>query len=148
MDRVRRWWHGQQAWLGRHSQLIQRLRVGAALLAVSLTGLLLGVVIAGHVQQDVGPFRAEFSLAPSLRGGTEVQLPPLGSRGRRSHAGPARLKIDLAALDSARTRALVNDPNGVARASDDAVGDITTGVARLVLRTLGAALLGAMALAA
>jgi len=117
-------------------------------LSMLVGGLTLAIVVAGHVQQDVGPFRAEFSLVPSLGGGTDVQLPPLGSLSLRSHDGPARLKIDLAALDSARTRALVNDPNGVTQASNDAVVDITTGVSRLVLQSLGAGLLGAMGLAA
>jgi predicted MPP superfamily phosphohydrolase len=115
---------------------------------VSLTGLTLAILIAGHVQQDVGPFRAQFSLVPSLSGGTEVQLPPLGSLSLRSHNGPAQLNIDLAALDSARTRALVNDPNGITRASNDAVGDLATGVSRLALQSIGAGLLGAMALGA
>jgi predicted phosphodiesterase len=115
---------------------------------VSLTGLTLAVLVAGHVQQDVGPFRAEFSLIPSLQGGTEVQLPPLGSLSLRSHDGPARLNIDLAALDSTRTRALVVDPNGLTRASNDAVADLATGVSRLALQSIGAGLLGAMGLAA
>jgi predicted phosphodiesterase len=139
MTSVRRWWRGDNG---------HRVRVAAALFAVSLTGVLLGVLVAGNVRQDVGPFRAEFALAPSLSGGTEVKLPPLGSLSLRSHAGPARLVIDLAALDSARTRELVRHPNGVTRASDDAVGDITTGVARLALQTVGAAVLAAMGLAA
>jgi predicted phosphodiesterase len=125
-----------------------RVRSWLGLIVVSLTGLLLGILLGGHVRQDVGPFSAQFSLVPSLRGGTDVQLPPLGAVAVRSHAGPAHLTINLSTLDSDRTRRLVTDPNGVVEASNTAVGDITRGVSRLILQSTAVALLGAMLLAA
>jgi predicted phosphodiesterase len=137
---------GTRAWFGRPAG--RRLATAAAVVAVTLAGVTIGLLVGAHVRQDVGPFEAEFSITPTVAGGTDVQLPPLGSLKVRSHSGPAHLTIDLAALDAARTRALLVQPDGVNRASATAVDDITQGVARLVLQSLGAGLLGAMALAA
>src|SRR5262245_12657916 len=135
----------------RHTDLIRvRRRAGAAaaLLAVSVTGVVLGVALLGRTNADIGPFQAEMSITPSLYGDTEVDIPPLGSLHVDSHEGPAHLKIQLGALDQRRTEALVADPNGIVRASDTAVVDVEEGVSRLVLRTLGASVLGALVLGA
>src|SRR5262245_52805175 len=135
----------------RHTDLIRvRRRAGAAaaLLAVSVTGVVLGVALLGRTNADIGPFQAEMSITPSLYGDTEVDIPPLGSLHVDSHEGPAHLKIQLGALDHRRTEALVADPNGIVRASDTAVVDVEEGVSRLVLRTLGASVLGALVLGA
>ena len=138
--------HAIGAWFARPAG--RRLATAAAVLAVTLAGLTLGLLVGAHVRQDVGPFEAEFSITPTLAGGTDVNLPPLGSLAVRSHSGPVHLTIDLATLDAARTRALLVQPDGVNRASATAVDDITQGVARLALRGVAAGLLGAMALAA
>jgi hypothetical protein len=53
-----------------------RLRAGAAYLAVSLTGLALGLYLFAATSVDVGPFRSTLTVSPSLSGGTEVDLPP------------------------------------------------------------------------
>ncbi|OLE27602.1 MAG: metallophosphoesterase, partial [Actinobacteria bacterium 13_1_20CM_3_71_11] len=95
-----------------------------------------------------GPFGAEFSLRPSLSGGTTVQIPPLGSLDLRSHRGPAHLEVHLDALDQKRTEALVTNPNGLNQASQNAVVDVQRGVTRLALQAAAAALLGALALGA
>jgi hypothetical protein len=125
----------------------RRLYLGLGMTAVALAGAVLGVLLAGRVQQDVGPFRAEFSMQPAVTGGTDVKLPPVGALQVRSHAGP-HVTIDLAALDNARTRRLVTNPNGVAEASQSAITDLGHGLSRLVLQAAAAGLLGAMVLAA
>lgn len=137
---------GTRAWRARPAG--RRVTTAATMLAVTLAGVGLGLLVGAHTRQDVGPFEAEFSLTASVRGGTDVRLPPLGSLAVRSHEGPAHLTIDLAALDAARTRSLLIQPDGVNRASETAVDDITRGVARLILQSLAAGLLGAMGLAA
>src|SRR4051812_27443190 len=48
-------------------------------LAVAAVGVVLGLLVGGHVTGNVGPFRAEFALSPSLSGGTRVAIPPLGA---------------------------------------------------------------------
>lgn len=126
----------------------RRLGVGAALLAVSVVGVVLGVTAAGPTRSDVGPFQAELAITPSIYGDTEVSVPPLGALHLDSHEGPAHLSIRLGALDPGRTEQLVTDPDGITRASETAVDDVTQGLTRLVLRTLGAALAGALILAA
>jgi predicted phosphodiesterase len=122
--------------------------LGAGLLLVTLAGVSAGLAVAGTTRQPVGPFEARFSVEPSFTGGTAVELPPLGSVHLRSHSGPAHVTIDLASLDSDRTRELFRRPDAVDRVSASAVDDIAQGVTRLALQATGAALLGAMVLAA
>jgi predicted phosphodiesterase len=115
-------------------------------LSVSLVGVVLGVLLAGHTTDDLGPFEAEYSVKPSFFGGTEVAIPPLGSLHLRTHYGPAHLQVRLDALDQDRTRAIVTDPNALERASDGAVEDVSRGVRRLVWQVAGVAVLGSMLL--
>ena len=128
--------------------IARRLAAWLLTALVAVTGVAGSVLLAGQVDHDVGPFRAHFALTPSVAGGTEVDIPPLGSLRLRDHAGPAHLAVRLDALDQHRTQQLVADPNGVAKASETAVDDATEGVTRLVLRVAGVAVLGAMALGA
>ena len=120
----------------------------AGVLAVALTGVALGVLLGGRITQDVGPFRAEFTVTPALHGGTEVAIPPLGSLHLATHSGPAHLSVRLGSLDQNRTKAIIVDPNGVTRASATAVDDVSTGLRRLALQVAGAGLLGAILLGA
>lgn len=119
-----------------------------AVVGVAVVGLVLGVLLGARTNSDVGPFRAELQITPALNGDTDVQIPPLGALHLDSHEGPAHLTVRLGALDQGRTEAIVNDPNGLTRASDRAVVDIESGLIRLVLRTLGVAVLGALVLSA
>jgi predicted MPP superfamily phosphohydrolase len=117
-------------------------------LAITAAGMILGVLLAGRVSADVGPFRADLAITPSLTGGTDVEIPPLGSLRLASHAGPAHLSIHLAALDQKRTKALVTNPAALAQASGGAVEDLRKGIVRLAFQVAGVSILGAMALAA
>jgi predicted MPP superfamily phosphohydrolase len=126
----------------------RRLGAGLAMLAVTLVGMGLGLTLGGQVSQDVGPFEATFAISPSVSGGTEVRLPPLGSVHLRSHAGPAHLTINLSSLDAARTRDLVTRPDGIAAVSATAETDVARGVSRLAWQALAVAILGTMLLAA
>lgn len=128
--------------------VLRRIGAAFALMVVTLAGVILGLVIAGRVHEDVGPFQAEFSVVPSAAGGTEVRLPPLGALRVRTHDGPAHLVINLSALDSARTVDLLTQPDGVERASATALEDLRTGVTRLALQVAGVGVLGAMLLSA
>ncbi len=46
--------------------------------AVALTGAVLGILLLGRVEAPIGPFDATLSFQPSLSGGAEVGIPPLG----------------------------------------------------------------------
>jgi predicted MPP superfamily phosphohydrolase len=127
---------------------VRRTAAALAVAAVSLTGVIVGTLLGAHSSTDVGPFRAEMSISPSLGGGTEVNIPPLGSLHLDSHDGPAHLKVALGSLDQGRTEALIDDPASIGTAGRTAVDDVTEGVTRLGLRALGVAVGTALLLAA
>lgn len=130
------------------SRRSRRLATGLLVLLVALAGATLGLMLGGRTVTDVGPFNAEMRLTPSLVGDTTVAIPPLGSLHVNTHDGPAQLNLRLGALDQARTQELLADPNGVARATETVADDVVDGVIRAGLGGLGAAVLGAMLLAA
>jgi predicted MPP superfamily phosphohydrolase len=125
-----------------------RLRVGAAVALVSIGSVIVGVMLFAQTHINVGPFHAEMSVTPSIHGGTEVDIPPLGSLHLDSHKGPIHLKVDLGSLDQKRTEELIDDPTAISAAGQHAIDDVTAGVLRLGLRALGAAVLCALVLSA
>ncbi|ATO14589.1 metallophosphoesterase [Micromonospora sp. WMMA2032] len=139
---ARRW----TAWRPGHR--LRRVGVVLALLAVTLGGIVVGTYAGGHVGTDIGPFRAELKLSPSLTGGTTVDIPPLGALLLDSHDGPAYLTVEVGALDQGRTEALIDDPASISRASQSAVEDVRAGVMRLGLKTLASTVLATLLLAA
>src|SRR3954468_2667929 len=130
------------------SHWARRIRVGAAVAVVGLAGVVVGTMLFAHTDIAVGPFRAQMSATPSFSGGTEVDIPPLGSLHLDSHDGPIHLRVDLGSLDQQRTEALIDNPGGIGPACQDAVEDVTAGVLRLGLRALGAAVATALLLSA
>ena len=126
----------------------RRLRIWAAVVGVSLTGVVVGTMLFAQSEIAVGPFRAEMSISPSIAGGTEVEIPPLGALHLDSHDGPIHLKVNLGSLDQERTEALIDDPTAISAAGQSAVDDVTKGVLQLGLRALGAAIVCALVLSA
>ena len=126
----------------------RRVRVWVAVLLVSLTGVVVGTMLLAHSEIAVGPFRADLSVTPSIEGGTEINIPPLGSLHLDSHDGPIHLKMNLGSLDQERTEALVGDPTAIGAIGQSAVDDVTQGVLKLGLRALGAAILCTLILSA
>jgi predicted MPP superfamily phosphohydrolase len=125
----------------------RRTGLAASMLLVTLAGAWLGLLLGGHARQDVGPFSAEFSVSPGFSGGTDVQIPPLGSLELATHSGPAHLSVRLDQLDQERAVAVARDPNGLQDASTAAVHDTQQGVRRVLIRAGLAALAGALLLA-
>ncbi|MEV7622768.1 metallophosphoesterase [Actinoplanes sp. NPDC089786] len=125
-----------------------RLRLGATIALVSVAGTVVGTLLLAHSEVAVGPFRAEMSVSPSFSGGTEVDIPPLGSLHLDSHSGPIHLKVNLGSLDQERTAALIDDPTAISAAGQSAVDDVTQGVVKLALRALGASVVTSLLLAA
>jgi predicted phosphodiesterase len=126
----------------------RRVRIGAAVALVGVGSVVVGVMLFAQTHIEVGPFHAEMSVSPSIHGGTEVDIPPLGSLHLDSHKGPIHLKVDLGSLDQRRTEELINDPTAISAAGQHAIDDVTGGVLRLGLRALGAAVLCALVLSA
>src|SRR4051794_28586750 len=150
MTRLHRASEFAAAWTNRVLQSTwgRRLRIGAAVVIVSLAGVVFGTMLFAHTQLNVGPFRAEMSVTPSFAGGTEIDIPPLGSLHLDSHDGPIHLKVDLGSLDQTRTEELIDDPTAISAAGQHAVDDVTAGVMRLGLRALGAAVATSLVLSA
>jgi hypothetical protein len=134
-------------WL-RDRHLARRLVRAAALVLVAFAGTSFGLLLGGKVHQDIGPFAMQLAIQPTLTGGSTLQIPPLGSLDLHSHDGPAHLEVRVEALDLKRTEKLIATPNGITLASQNAVVDLQNAVLRLALQATGAAVLGAMALAA
>ncbi|MBG0561963.1 metallophosphoesterase family protein [Actinoplanes aureus] len=127
---------------------VRRTGIAATVGLVSVVGSVIGVMLFAHADLNVGPFSAEMSISPSVHGGTEVDIPPLGSLHLDSHSGPLHLKVALGSLDQSRTEALIDNPSALSSAGDRAVDEVVAGVSRLGLRTLGLAVLSALILAA
>jgi hypothetical protein len=132
----------------RRNRWTGRVRIGAAVALVSVGGVGLGVMLFAQTHINLGPFHAEMSITPSVGGGTEVNIPPLGSLHLDSHDGPIHLKVDLGALDQTRTEALIDDPTAISAVGQHAVDDVSAGVLTLGLRTLGAGVATALLLSA
>ncbi|MEV6349393.1 metallophosphoesterase [Actinoplanes sp. NPDC051851] len=125
-----------------------RIRVAVAVGLVSLCSALIGVMLFAHADINVGPFKAEMSIRPSLVGGTEVSIPPLGSLHLDSHRGTLHLKVALGSLDQSRTEELIDNPTAISSAGDRAVEEVVDGVSKLALRLVALAVLSAMLAAA
>ncbi|MFC7534407.1 metallophosphoesterase [Actinoplanes sp. GCM10030250] len=133
--------------VGRH-RWTRRAGVAAKVGLVSVVGAMIGVMLFAQADINVGPFGAEMSVTPSVDGGTEVNIPPLGSLHLDTHRGPLHLKVALGSLDQSRTEALIDNPSAISSAGDRAVDEVVVGVSRLGLRTLGVAVLSALIFAA
>ena len=134
--------------VGLTSTLSRRTGVAGAIMAVTMLGIVVGVLLGGRMQTDIGPFRAEMAITPSVDGGTTVTIPPLGALQLSSHSGPAHLSVRLGSLDQRRTEALIDDPASISRASESAVTDVTNGVIRVGARTVAVSVLATLILAA
>jgi len=116
----------------------------AAIGAVALVGVVIGILLGARAQTDIGPFDADLSVRPAASGETEVVVPPLGALHLDSHDGPLRLTVRLGALDEERTQALISDPSGITRASQTVVDDLRVGILRLGFRTVAVSIIGAV----
>ena len=112
-------------------------------LAVALGGAVLGILLLGRVDAPIGPFDATLSFQPSLGGGAEVGIPPLGELAVDAYEGPLKLDIQLRRLDQVRASSLASSPAWADRIVDDVSEDLRAGITRLVVTTAGAAVLGA-----
>ena len=112
-------------------------------LVVALAGAVLGVLLLGRVTAPIGPFDAQLSFRPSLTGGAQVGIPPLGSLNVDAYDGPLQLEIQLRRIDQLRAESLASHPAWVDRIVDEVSADLQSAVVHLVWVTAGAAVLGA-----
>jgi predicted MPP superfamily phosphohydrolase len=112
-------------------------------IAVAVVGAILGVLLLGRIDAPIGPFDAELSFRPSLTGGAQVGIPPLGSLSVDAYDGPLALQIQLRRIDQVRAQSLASHPAWVDRIVDEVSTDLRSAVVKLVWVTAGAAVLGA-----
>ncbi|GAA2604555.1 metallophosphoesterase [Streptomyces axinellae] len=118
----------------------------SGLVAVTLLGAWLGLLVVGSVDTPVGPVDTRMTLRPSLTGGTKVNVSPLGALELRSHYAPLRLDVDVDRLDQERASALVDHPERIEGLEDEISSDVGSGALGLGVRSVVAVVTGACAL--
>ena len=127
---------------------VRRALLGAGCLAVALVGASIGIVLAGQENARVGPVDVHFQLQPSLSGGSQLRVPPLGTMDFATHAGPLAMHASVEELRTDVAKSLAQDPGGLDRVGDQVESDLRSAVVRLALRGALAALVACAALAA
>ncbi|MEV0371353.1 metallophosphoesterase [Streptomyces sp. NPDC050636] len=116
------------------------------LIAVTLLGGWLGLLVIGGIHAPVGPMDTRMALRPSLTGGTRINVSPLGDLELRSHYAPVRLDVDVDRLDPVRAQELVDHPDRFAGLQAEVTDDVTRSAADLALHSCVAVASGATAL--
>ncbi|EST37666.1 hypothetical protein N566_11780 [Streptomycetaceae bacterium MP113-05] len=124
----------------------QRWKQAAGLVAVTLLGAWLGLLIVGNVRTDVGPMDTTMTLRPSFSGGTKINVSPLGALELNSHHAPLRLDVNVDQLDPIRATALVDHPERINGLEKEITADVQDGVLDVAVRATVAVLLGSTAL--
>lgn len=124
-----------------------RALLALAVVAVGLIGAVLGLIVAGSVRTEAGPFEIAMSLRPALTGGTVVQVPPLGELQLNTHNSPVKLTVAVTQLRDDAARSIAANPSQLQGLGADVDSDLRSGLRELLLRTalvtaLGAAILG------
>ncbi|MFP8905740.1 metallophosphoesterase family protein [Streptomyces atacamensis] len=117
-----------------------------ALAAVTLLGAWLGLLVVGSVKTAVGPVDTRMSLRPSLTGGTEISVPPLGALELDSHLAPLALDVDIDQLNPERAQALIDRPERISGLEERITRDVRSGTRDLAVKASVAAVAGATAL--
>jgi predicted phosphodiesterase len=132
------WWRRRPdppRWLRRVGRIVVTV-------VIALAGATLGVMAFGDTPADIGPFDATFSARPSLHGGTEVHLAPLGRISLDSHEGPLGLDLRVDELQPDEARAIAEDPTMLEGLEDELDDEVRSAVQRLAIRILVTATIG------
>jgi predicted phosphodiesterase len=114
---------------------------------LGLLGGVAGIQVGAHISRDIGPVSATMSLQPSLPvpgGGTEVDIPPLGSLRFSTHRGPVRLVVGVLRLNQSDVREILNRQLDSV-SSDRIAGDVRRGIVALIVRCLLVSTAGGLA---
>ena len=126
----------------------RRRRVGIVVevVVIGLLGCWLGLLAGGRLDAPVGPLETRLSVVPNVHGSTEVAIPPLGELTVDSHDGPWRLSAEVTRINAADARRIFSNPSAVNGLGEQVVDDLKTGVITLVIRSVLAAVVGALLL--
>jgi predicted phosphodiesterase len=131
------WWRGTRE---RKALLVTEI------VLIGLIGCWMGLLAGGNLNANVGPLNTRLSIQPSVHGGSEVSIPPLGELRVHTHAGPWRLAVEVTRIDATDARRIFNDPAAVNGLGDQVVSDLRSAVITVTLRSAIAAVLGALLL--
>lgn len=107
-------------------------------------GAVAGVVTAGTVNTEVGPFHAELELRVRSAGDTTVRLPPLGTLAMDTHDGPFGLVVRAGEIDPEAARSLAETPAALRTLGDEVADEVQAATRELLLRAALGALIGAL----
>jgi len=132
----------------RGEQGSRRRRVGIVVevVVVGLVGCWLGLLAGGRLETPVGPLEARLAVQPNVHGGSELAIPPLGELTVDSHTGPWRLSAEVTRINAADARRIFSNPTTVEGLGEQVAKDLTNGVKKLVIRSVLAAVVGALLL--
>lgn len=114
------------------------------LVVLAGVGAVAGVVMAGTVSTEVGPFHADLELRVRPSGDTTVRLPPLGTLAMDTHDGPFGLVVRVGEIDPEAARGLAEAPAGLRTLRDDVADEVQAATRQLLLRAATGALVGAL----
>lgn len=134
---------------GRNASRARRAWLLLEVVVVALVGGWLGMLAGGQVSAPVGPLQAELSIEPSFRGGSEVDIPPLGQLDVATHDGPWHLRTEVVRINAADARRIFANPAAVNGLGEQVVADLRSAVVEVGIRSAlagvaGAVLLGVM----
>jgi predicted phosphodiesterase len=112
----------------------RRWRPRLRTVAFALVGVVVGLLVAGRVGAEVGPFDATLAARPSLASRTTVQLAPLGSIVLDTHSSPLALELRADQIGLAEAERIAEDPSTIDRLGDDVAEDVESGLRRLAIR--------------
>jgi predicted MPP superfamily phosphohydrolase len=126
----------------------KRRRAGlvAEVIVVGLVGLWLGLLAGGRLDAGVGPLQTHLTIGPSMDGGTEVGIPPLGELSVDTHAPPWRLTAQITRINAGDARRIFSNPAAVNGLGDAVSGDLTGAIVTVALRAATAGVAGGLVL--
>ncbi len=98
------WWRGTRE---------RKVLLIAEIIVIGLIGAWLGLLAGGNLDAGVGPLRTRLSVAPSIGGGSTVEIPPLGELRVKTHQGPWKLTAEVTRIDAADARRIFSNPAAV-----------------------------------
>jgi predicted MPP superfamily phosphohydrolase len=149
-DSPRPWWRRARAWRPPHrwwrNTRDRRALLTAEVILIGLVGCWLGLLAGGNLDAGVGPLRTRLSVEPSLRGGSELAIPPLGDLRVDTHDGPWRLSAEVTRIEAADARRIFANPAAVNGLGEQVADDLRGAVVTVAVRSALAAVVGALLL--
>lgn len=124
----------------------RRLTLGVEIVLIGLIGAWLGLLAGGRLDAPVGPLQTRLTIAPTVDGGSEVAIPPLGELRLRTHDGPWQLRAEITRINARDARRIFADPSAVNGLAEEVGSDLKSAVRTVVLRSGLAAVGGALLL--